>query len=119
MTKDLMAAITVLSYGYDVSVLINGSDIGITGGTSESFRLFGKNHTMATQLPEDMKNLVCLKRGTNEITFTFTRTGREENEHLTLELKSKEQFVNEEFLVYFNDETEAGSENSVTKTFTL
>jgi hypothetical protein len=63
MSEDLMAAIDVMAYGYEVSVSINGIDIGVRGGKSESKRLFGVNHSMVSQLPEQMKNLVCLKSG--------------------------------------------------------
>ncbi len=119
MSKNIMAAITILARGYDVQIIINGSDIGVTGGKTESLRLFSENHTMVPDLPEDMKQLVCLKKGENRMSLKFKRLEDDDSSKLTVELKSKEQFVNDEFLVCINEEMDVGRENSIEKTFIL
>ena len=73
MERDLIGSIEVMAYGYNVAVLINGVDIGIKGGKSESKRLFGTDHSMVSKLPEDMKNLACLKMGANEIRVDYQK----------------------------------------------
>ena len=120
MGKDLMGVINVMAYGYSVKVFINGVDIGITGGKSESLRLFGKEHSMAPQLPEDMKNLACLKAGENEIKVEYQRMKDVDSTGLTVELKSEEQFSSDENLFYFREEPDKNGETkSITKKFNL
>ena len=119
MTRDLMAAITILASGYAVNIAINGIDIGVTGGKSESLKLFGDSHSMVPVLPEDMKKLVCLKKGANEIACKFKCLDNESKSGLTIELKSKEQFAKEECLVSLKENLDVGSENSFHKIFLL
>jgi hypothetical protein len=119
MINDLMVAVTVLANGYDVNITVNGRDIGIMGGKSESLKLFGKNHSMVPVLPADMKKLVCLKKGENEISFQFKCRDIESKSELIIELKTKEQFVKEECLVSLKEHLDVGKENTVHKTFTL
>ncbi|WP_300457239.1 hypothetical protein [Desulfobacula sp.] len=119
MINDLMVAITVLANGYDVNITVNGRDIGITGGKSESLKLFGENHSMVPVLPEDMKKLVCLKKGANEIFFKFRCRDIESKSDLIIELKTKEQFVTDECLISLKEHLDLGKENTVHKTFTL
>ena len=119
MFNELMVAITVLADEYDVNITVNGRDIGITGGKSESLKLFGKNHSMVPVLPEDMKKLVCLKKGANEISFKFKCRDIESKSDLIIELKTKEQFVKEECLISLKEHLDVGKENTVHKTFTL
>ena len=120
MGKDLMGALNVMAYGYSVKVFINGVDIGIKGGKSEGFRLFGKEHSMAQQLPEDMKNLACLKAGENEIKVDYQRMKDVDSTGLTVELKSEEQFTSDENLFYFHEDPDKNDEpKSITKKFNL
>ncbi len=104
MSKDIMAAISVMAYGYHVNVLINEIDVGIKGGKSESLRLFSKEHSMLSDLPENMKKLACLQPGDNEIKIEYKRIIGETSTGMTVELRSEEQFDNDEFLVNYRTE---------------
>ncbi|MBW2144774.1 MAG: hypothetical protein JRG75_10320 [Deltaproteobacteria bacterium] len=120
MGKDLMGVINVMAYGYSVKVFINSVDIGIRGGKSESFRLFGKEHSMAPRLPEDMKHLACLKPGENEIKIEYQRMKDVDSTGLTVELKSEEQFTSDENLINFREDPDKNGEpKSITKKFNL
>jgi len=120
MEKELMCVINVMAYGYSVKVFINSVDIRIKGGKSESARLFGKEHSMAQQLPEDMKYLVCLKAGENEIILEYQRMKDDDSTGLTVELKSEEQFTSEESLISFSEDPDKNGETkSITKKFNL
>jgi len=120
MNEELMAAIDVMAYGYEVSVSINGADIGISGGKSQSLRLMGRDHPMASRLPDDMKNLACLQPGENELEIAYKRTPGEDSSGLTIEIKSEEQFRNDEKTFFLrrgpDDDTDA---ENVTDSFTL
>ena len=91
MADELMAAMDVMAYGYEVAVRINGVDVGIQGGKSESKRLFGADDPMVAQLPAEMKNLACLKSGTNEILVDYKRLPQDDSTGLTIEIRSAEQ----------------------------
>ena len=120
MEKDLIGAIEVMAYGYNVVVLINGVDIGIRGGKSESKRLFGRDHSMASKLPEEMKNLACLKAGVNEIQVDCQRLQDVDEPPLTIELRSEEQFGTDECLFHFRDEPNENYESkSMTESFDM
>jgi hypothetical protein len=120
MGKDLMGVINVMAYGYSVKVFINSVDIGIKGGKSESLRLFEKEHSMAPQLPEDMKKLACLKTGENEIKVEYQRMKDVDSTGLTVELKSEEQFTSDENLINFREDPgKNGEPKSITKKFNL
>jgi hypothetical protein len=45
--------------------------VGSLLGKSESKRLFGTDHSMMSKLPEEIKNLACLKMGANEIRVDY------------------------------------------------
>jgi len=120
MGKDLMGVINVMAYGYSVKVFINSVDIGINGGKSESKRLFGTEHSMVSKLPEDMKNLACLKAGENEIKVEYQRMKDVDSTGLTVELKSEEQFTSDESLINFREDPDKNGEpKSITKKFNL
>ena len=120
MGKDLMGVINVMAYGYSVKVFINSVDIGIKGGKSESLRLFGKEHSMAPQLSEDMKKLACLKTGENEIKVEYQRMKGIDSTGLTVELKSEEQFTSDEYLINFREDPDKdGEPKSIAKKFNL
>lgn len=104
MGKELMGAIDVMAYGYKVAVLINGIDIGIKGGKSESKRLFGTDHSMASKLPEEMKNLACLKDGINKIQVEYQRLQDVESTGLTIEIRSEEKFGMDEYAFRFRED---------------
>ncbi len=119
MIKDMMAAITILAKGYEVNIVINGIDIGITGGKSESLKLFGETHSMVPVLPEDMKQLVCIKKGQNMITVKFKCLFNASEDGLTIEVKAKEQFLKDQFVFVLNESLEPGKEKTIEKVFTL
>jgi len=120
MTKEIMGAIDVMAYGYNVRIFINGIDIGIRGGKSESARLFGKEHSMVPRLPEDMKHLACLQAGQNEIKVDYQRLKDVDSTGLTVELRSSEQFATDEHLFYFREEPDRnGGQRSFTESFNM
>jgi len=120
MSEDLMAAIDAMAYGYEVKISINGIDIGVAGGKSESKRLFGKNHSMVSQLPENMKNLACLRTGENEMKIDYRRMQGEDSTGLTIEIKSEAQFANNENVFFYREEPDKGiAEKSIEETFSL
>ena len=120
MGKDLAGAIEVMAYGYNVVVLINGVDIGIRGGKSESKRLFGRDHSMVSKLPEEMKNLACLKAGVNEIQVDYQRLQDVDSTGMTVELRSEQQFGTDECLFHFREEPDENYESkSMTESFDM
>ena len=120
MGIDLAGAIDVMAYGYKVAVLINGVDIGIMGGKSESKRLFGTDHSMVSKLPEEMKSLACLKMGANEIRVDYQRLQDVDSTGLTVELRSAEQFGTDECRFRFREEPDENYESkSMTESFDM
>ena len=120
MTKEIMGAIDVMAYGYNVKIFINGVDIGIGGGKSESARLFGKEHSMVSRLPEDMKHLACLQAGQNEIKVDYQSLKDVDSTGLTVELRSAEQFTTDEHLFYFREEPDKnGGQRSFIESFNM
>jgi len=115
MSEDVMAAIDCMAYGYEVTVWINGIDIGVQGGKSESKRLFGANHSMVSELPEELKNLACLKSGENELKIAYKRLKDEDSTGMTVEVKTEEQFTNDEHVFYYRNEP---NENYASKSIT-
>jgi hypothetical protein len=89
--EEIGAVLSCMGYGYKVKVLINGTDVGIKGGMSESKRLFDKNSGMAAQATPDIrqKNFV-LQKGRNTISVEYTKEGANEYDkvELTLEMEN-------------------------------
>jgi len=82
----LCVSLSSMGYGYTVGIQVNGADIGVKGGQSESKRLFSPTHEMASEMPPDMrKTLVVLKDGPNRFVIDFKKTGGE-NDRLTVEI---------------------------------
>ena len=120
MGKDLAGAIEVMAYGYNVVVLINGVDIGIKGGKSESKRLFGTDHSMMSELPEEMKKLACLKVGANEIRVDYQGLQDVDSTGMTIELRSEQQFGTDECQFHFREEPDENYESkSMTESFDM
>jgi hypothetical protein len=71
---ELSAALSVMGYGHAVKVLVNGVDVGITGGKSQSMRLFNKGHPWSAKASPQMRarNFVLVP-GENEFVIEFTR----------------------------------------------
>ena len=82
------AALSSMGYGYEVQVRINGIDIGVKGGRSESRRLLSPSDEMAAQLPAEMRaQHVVLKDGANRIEIRFTKKG-DENDSLKVTIET-------------------------------
>jgi hypothetical protein len=89
--EEIMAVLSCMGYGYNVKVLVNGTDVGIKGGMSESKRLFDKNSEMAAQAtPEIRKKNFVLVKGPNTISVEFTKQGSNQHDkvELTLEVEN-------------------------------
>ena len=81
MAKEFDAAINVMGYDRNVTIKINGVHLSrITGGQSQSVRLFLVDDPMIKTLPsarqQQMKELFCLKEGENTIEIVFSEKGK-------------------------------------------
>ena len=86
---EISAALSVMGYGHAVKVLVNGADIGITGGKSQSIRLFNQGHPWgAKAAPAQRARNFVLKPGENELVIEFTREPKA-NDRLTIELQAE------------------------------
>ena len=120
MGGDLMGAMDVMAYGYRVAVSINGVDMGVKGGKSESVRLFGTGHSMVSRLLKKMNRLACLKEGANEIRVDYERLKDEDSTGLTIEIKSEKQFATDEFAFRLREDPDVGDgPKSVTESFDM
>lgn len=119
MKRHLDAVLTVIARGYDVTIEINGSDVGITGQKSESVKLFGKESPMKPVLPPDMQNQICLQEGNNAIVVTYKRTRDVSPPELTIEMQAREQFVNGATFYSRKESIDVGGEKTFSDRFTL
>lgn len=88
--EEIGAIISSMSYGYKVKVLINGNDIGMKGGMSESKRLFEKDSPMSKQAPFEMrKKLFVLQKGQNTISVEYKKDGKNEHDHAEITLEAE------------------------------
>lgn len=118
MAEELMAALDVMGYGYEVTVRVNGVDVGVKGGKSEGKRLFGADDPMVAQLPAEMKCLACLKSGKNELQVDYKRLSAEDSTGLTIELRSAEQSGTDQCAFRFREEPDADDgAGSLTESF--
>ena len=86
---EISAALTVMGYGHKVKVLVNGADTGITGGKSQSMRLFNKGHPWSAKAsPEQRARNFVLVPGVNEVTIEFTKDPNT-NDRLAIDLDSE------------------------------
>lgn len=81
MAKEFDASLNVMGYDRNVTIKINGVQINrITGGQSQSVRLFLTDDPMLKTVPPDrlqkMKELFCLKNGENTIEIIFSEKGQ-------------------------------------------
>ena len=119
MNRELNAILTILANGYDVTIEINGIDIGTRGQKSESLKLFGKNNPTAPVLPEDMKKQVCLQEGENSVSVNCKRIDPTSAPELTIELQARDLFVNGATNFSRKEKLAVGEEKSITDTFTI
>ncbi len=86
--QEIMAVLSCMGYGYKVKVLVNGADVGITGGKNENRRLFDKDNEMAAQAaPEIRKKNFMLVHGQNTVSIEFAREGAGKDDTLELSLE--------------------------------
>lgn len=87
---ELMAALSVMGYGYKVKIAINGADTGIEGGKSESRRLFNKDHEMAAKAAPAMRarNFVLVP-GSNEIVIEYSKIDPKAGDELEITLEAQ------------------------------
>jgi hypothetical protein len=116
MTEELMASLDVMAYGYEVSVKVNGIDLGFKGGKSESKRLFGADDPMAAEMPPEFRSLACLKPGENRIEVGYKRVPKEDSTGLTIEIHGG---TGESAFRFREDPTSDDAPKSVTESFKL
>ena len=82
---EIMAALSVMGYGYKVKVTVNGADVGVEGGKSENRRLFNKGYEMAAQATPAIraKNFV-LVQGSNEIAIEYSKLNPKTSDSLEI-----------------------------------
>jgi hypothetical protein len=87
---ELMAALSVMGYGYKVKVTVNGADVGIEGGKSEGRRLFNRDHEMAAKAAPAIraKNFVLVP-GANEFAIEFAKIDPKSNDQLEITLEAE------------------------------
>ncbi|MBU0456598.1 MAG: hypothetical protein ABH824_04450 [Nanoarchaeota archaeon] len=88
--KEISAILSSQSYGYKVNVLINGTDIGVTGEKSESKRLFDQDNHFSKKADSAMKRLFCLKKDNNKVSVKFSKISGSEHDQLQLSLEMRE-----------------------------
>jgi hypothetical protein len=85
----LNAVLAVTGDGYAVRVLVNGVDVGVTGGKSQSMRLFNKGHPYAAKAsPQVRARNFVLVPGENEFVIEFSRA-RNSKGRLSVTLAAK------------------------------
>lgn len=112
MEKEINASISCMGYGYQVKILVNGVDIGVKGGMSESKRLFNTDHPMRKEAtPEMQEHLFVLKPGENKLHIEAKKTGGE-TDNLSVDL-----YVGgglDPFLTFKSSDPEANFDQTVT-----
>jgi hypothetical protein len=86
---ELNAVLSVMGYGHVVKVLVNGIDVGISGGQSQSMRLFNKGHPWSAKAsPQTRKRNFVLVPGENEFVVEFAQNPKS-RDRLTVTLEVK------------------------------
>lgn len=119
MKRDLNVILTVLAEGYEVSFEINSIDLCIKGRKSESVKLFGKESPNIPVLPPDMQQHVCLQEGDNSLKVKYRRVDEKGSPYLTIEMQSREQFVNGANFFAKKEKAELGESGEFSDIFTL
>lgn len=86
---ELMAALSVMGYGYKVKVMVNGADVGVEGGKNENRRLFNKGHEMSAKATPSVRarNFVLLS-GNNEIAIKYSKNDPKGDDELEITLQA-------------------------------
>lgn len=94
LSSDLSGSLDSSGYGYEVKVFINGQDVGIIGGKSESIRLFNKEHSLYKQVKQNnpllFEQMGVLKEEENTIKVTYKKTSDDPNNPLRVEFRLKD-----------------------------
>lgn len=87
---ELMVTVSVMGYGYKVTMLVNGVDIGVHGGQSEGRRLFNKGHPMMTQAsPEVRARNFPIQRGPNQVTIEYAKLDPKSSDALEITMEAE------------------------------
>lgn len=86
---ELMAALSVMGYGYKVKVTVNGADVGVEGGKNENRRLFNKGNEMSAKASPSVRarNFVLVP-GNNEIAIEYSKSDPKGNDELEITLQA-------------------------------
>ena len=86
---ELNAVLSVTGHGHAVRVLVNGVDVGISGGQSQSMRLFNKGHPWSAKAsPQKRARNFVLVPGENEFVVEFSQNPKS-RDRLTVRLDVK------------------------------
>lgn len=87
--SELMAALSVMGYGYKVKVTVNGADVGVEGGKNENRRLFNQDHEMSAKASASVRarNFVLVP-GSNEIAIEYSKNDPKGNDELEITLEA-------------------------------
>ena len=84
------AGIQVMAYGYELKLVVNGVDLGLTGGKTEARRIKDKKNPwkekMAGQPAERLERIFVLEQGKNHLQLTYRKTGTGPYDKLEFEL---------------------------------
>ena len=87
---ELMAALSVMGYGYKVKVTVNGADVGVVGGKNENRRLFNKGNEMAAKAtPEIRARNFVLVPGKNEVVIEYSKVDPKGTDQLEITLQTE------------------------------
>lgn len=68
MADGIMGILSSCRYGYSVKMLVNGKDVGPSGGRSEGKRIFSTDHPMYADAPPELRELAIRYEGMAIIT---------------------------------------------------
>ncbi len=112
-TNRIDASINIDAYGYDVSIALNGKDMGIAGNKSTSMRLFNDDSIMALISTQDVKyHNFILNSGENTIVITYKKI-KDSSFGLTLNLLAYDN------VKVLSVEAKNKAEGKIEKTFIL
>ena len=88
-SPELMAALSVMGYGYKVKVTVNGADVGVEGGKNENRRLFNKGHEMSAKASASVRarNFILVP-GSNEVAIEYSKNDPKGNDELEITLEA-------------------------------
>ena len=88
--EEVSVVLSSMGYGYKVNVVINGVDVGVKGGMSESKRLFDKNSEMAARAkPEIRQRNFVLVKGQNTISIEYKKEGSNQHDKVEITVEAE------------------------------